>query len=64
MTSRAVVDRLAEHVAGLRRYAFALTGGAQEAEDLVQETLVRAIAAAPRLPERGQPARLAVLDHA
>jgi RNA polymerase sigma-70 factor (ECF subfamily) len=47
MTSRAVVDRLAEHVAGLRRYAFALTGGAQEAEDLVQETLVRAIAAAP-----------------
>ena len=47
MTDRAVIDRLAEHVTGLRRYAFALTGGQQEAEDLVQETLVRAIAAAP-----------------
>jgi RNA polymerase sigma-70 factor (ECF subfamily) len=46
MTNRAVIDHLAEHVAGLRRYAFALTGGQQEAEDLVQDTLVRAIAAA------------------
>jgi RNA polymerase sigma-70 factor, ECF subfamily len=47
MTDPAVIDRLALHVTGLRRYAFALTGGQQEAEDLVQETLVRAIAAAP-----------------
>jgi RNA polymerase sigma-70 factor (ECF subfamily) len=46
MMNRAVVDQLTEHVAGLRRYAFALTGGQQEAEDLVQDTLVRAIAAA------------------
>ena len=44
--NRAVVDQLTEHVAGLRRYAFALTGGQPEAEDLVQDTLVRAIAAA------------------
>jgi RNA polymerase sigma-70 factor, ECF subfamily len=46
MTSQAVIDQLAEHIAGLRRYAFALTGGQQEAEDLVQDTLVRALAAA------------------
>jgi RNA polymerase sigma-70 factor (ECF subfamily) len=46
MTSQAVIDQLAEHIASLRRYAFALTGGQQEAEDLVQDTLVRAIAAA------------------
>ena len=46
MTNRAVIDHLSEHVAGLRRYAFALTGGQQEAEDLVQDTLVRALAAA------------------
>ena len=45
MTSQAVIDQLAEHTAGLRRYAFALTGSQQEAEDLVQDTLVRAIAA-------------------
>jgi RNA polymerase sigma-70 factor, ECF subfamily len=47
MTSQAVIDQLAEHTAGLRRYAFALTGSQQDAEDLVQDTLVRAIAAAP-----------------
>ncbi len=46
MTSQAVIDQLAEHTAGLRRYAFALTGSQPEAEDLVQDTLVRAIAAA------------------
>jgi RNA polymerase sigma-70 factor (ECF subfamily) len=46
MTSQVVIDQLAEHIASLRRYAFALTGGQQEAEDLVQDTLVRAIAAA------------------
>ena len=46
MTSQTVIDQLAEHTAGLRRYAFALTGSQPEAEDLVQDTLVRAIAAA------------------
>lgn len=46
MTDHAVIDQLSGHVAGLRRYAFALTGGQQEAEDLVQDTLVRAIGAA------------------
>jgi RNA polymerase sigma-70 factor (ECF subfamily) len=46
MTDPAVTDQLSGHVAGLRRYAFALTGGQQEAEDLVQDTLLRAIAAA------------------
>jgi DNA-directed RNA polymerase specialized sigma24 family protein len=48
MTNRAVIEHLTEHVAGLRRHAFALTGGQHEAEDLVQDTLVRAIAAARR----------------
>lgn len=47
MTSQSVSECLAEQIAGLRRYAFALTGGQQEAEDLVQDTLVRALAAAP-----------------
>ena len=46
MTDQAMVDQLAGHVAGLRRYAFALTGAQPEAEDLVQDTLLRAIAAA------------------
>jgi len=46
MTEPAVSDQLLRHVGGLRRYAFALTGGQQEAEDLVQDTLLRAIAAA------------------
>ncbi len=43
---QALIDGLAGHTAGLRRYAFALTGSRQDAEDLVQETLTRAIAAA------------------
>ena len=46
MTHQAVVDQLSRHVAGLRRYAFALTGGQHEAEDLVQDSLLRAIASA------------------
>jgi RNA polymerase sigma factor (sigma-70 family) len=41
-----MIDELPEHIAGLRRYALALTGSRYEAEDLVQETLSRAIAAA------------------
>lgn len=46
MAERGATEGLADHVAGLRRYAMALTGGRPEAEDLVQETLTRAIAAA------------------
>lgn len=41
-----VVDQLPEHVASLRRYALVLTRHREDAEDLVQECLVRAIAAA------------------
>ncbi|TNC65815.1 sigma-70 family RNA polymerase sigma factor [Rubellimicrobium roseum] len=41
-----VVDQLPEHVASLRRYALVLTRNREDAEDLVQECLVRAIAAA------------------
>jgi RNA polymerase sigma-70 factor (ECF subfamily) len=41
-----MIEDLPGHVAGLRRYALALTGSRYEAEDLVQETLTRAIAAA------------------
>jgi RNA polymerase sigma-70 factor (ECF subfamily) len=40
------IEDLPQHVAGLRRYALALTGSRYEAEDLVQETLTRAIGAA------------------
>jgi RNA polymerase sigma factor (sigma-70 family) len=43
-----MIEDLPLHVAGLRRYALALTGSRFEAEDLVQETLTRAVAAAPR----------------
>lgn len=46
MSERPASETLAEHVASLRRYAFALTASRHEAEDLVQETLTRAIAAA------------------
>ncbi len=41
-----VADRLHEHVQGLRRYALVLTRDPTQAEDLVQETLTKAIAAA------------------
>ena len=41
-----MIEDLPEHVAGLRRYALALTGSRYEAEDLVQETLTRAIGGA------------------
>jgi RNA polymerase sigma factor (sigma-70 family) len=42
----AMIGDLPHHVAGLRRYALALTGSRYEAEDLVQETLTRALGAA------------------
>ena len=53
MADRAVIEDLPLHVAGLRRYALALTGSRFEAEDLVQETLARAIAAAPGFRKGG-----------
>lgn len=47
MASKAgMAERLHEQVAGLRRYAMVLTRNATDAEDLVQECLVKAIAAA------------------
>jgi RNA polymerase sigma factor (sigma-70 family) len=46
MRRRQVDEELTLHIAGLRRYAIALTGNRHEAEDLLQETLTRAIAAA------------------
>ena len=42
----AIAEQLHTHVQGLRRYAVVLTRNAHDAEDLVQETLTRAIAAA------------------
>jgi RNA polymerase sigma-70 factor (ECF subfamily) len=53
MADRAMIEDLASHVAGLRRYALALTGSRLEAEDLVQETLTRAVAAAPSFRSGG-----------
>jgi RNA polymerase sigma-70 factor, ECF subfamily len=44
---------LLEHADGLFSYAFALTGNVHEAEDLVQETYLRAIAAMDRFREDG-----------
>lgn len=41
-----MIEDLPQHVAGLRRYALALTGSRYEAEELVQETLARAVGAA------------------
>lgn len=41
-----VVDQLPDHIASLRRYALVLTRDREDAEDLVQECLTRAIAAA------------------
>lgn len=40
----ALEEALVGHIAGMRRYARALVGNAQEAEDLVQESLARALA--------------------
>jgi DNA-directed RNA polymerase specialized sigma24 family protein len=47
------IEDLPQHVAGLRRYALALTGSRYEAEDLVQELLAIATelgAEEPRSP--------------
>jgi RNA polymerase sigma-70 factor (ECF subfamily) len=46
MEQPSTVDQLHAHVARLRRFALVLTRNPDEAEDLVQETLLRAIAAA------------------
>lgn len=45
MATGALADQLHQHVIGLKRYAVVLTRNKDEAEDLVQETLTRAIAA-------------------
>lgn len=52
MTSRtdAFKVELSEQIAALRRYAFVLAGNRADAEDLVQECLTRAIAAAASWP--------------
>lgn len=46
MTRTDLADELHQYVACLRRYALVLTRNAHDAEDLVQDTLTRAIAAA------------------
>jgi RNA polymerase sigma factor (sigma-70 family) len=48
-----MIEELPAYVAGLRRYALALTGNGWEAEDLVQETLTRAIAGAASFRREG-----------
>lgn len=53
MAKRAVIDRLGECTVALRRYAFALTRSREEAEDLVQETLTRAIVGAGTFRDGG-----------
>ncbi len=46
MGQRSTVEQLNDHVASLRRFALVLTRSRDEAEALVQETLLRAVAAA------------------
>lgn len=46
MRQSGLSERLHEYVAGLRRYALVLTRNQHDAEDLVQDTLTRALAAA------------------
>jgi RNA polymerase sigma-70 factor (ECF subfamily) len=46
MADRALLQDIADSVAGLRRYALLLTGDRHDADDLVQETVAKAIAAA------------------
>src|SRR5690606_19159121 len=41
-----MIDELHAHIVSLRRYAFVLCRNGTDADDLVQETLVKAIAAA------------------
>ncbi|UEM25295.1 sigma-70 family RNA polymerase sigma factor (plasmid) [Skermanella mucosa] len=45
MTRQSIVETLHEHVVSLRRFALVLARNRDDAEDLVQETLTRAIAA-------------------
>ena len=46
MDEKSTVELLHDHIASLRRFALVLTRSRDDAEDLVQETLLRAIAAA------------------
>jgi RNA polymerase sigma factor (sigma-70 family) len=46
MSASGLVEEVHRHVQGLRRYAMVLTRDPHDAEDLVQDTLTRAIAAA------------------
>jgi RNA polymerase sigma-70 factor (ECF subfamily) len=46
-------DRIVAHTDALYGLAKRLTSGSADAEDLVQETLIRALRAAPRLPDGG-----------
>jgi len=46
-----IEDRLAAHLDALYGLARRLTARPSDAEDLVQETFVRALRAAPRLPD-------------
>ena len=48
MTGKHVAEALPEHLRALRRYALGLTRDPDAAEDLVQDSLARAIAAADR----------------
>lgn len=46
-------DKILEQIPGLRRFARYLARDADHADDLVQETLIRALAALPQLDPRG-----------
>ena len=48
-----MIDELHHHVADLRRYAFVLCRNACDADDLVQETLLKAIAGADSFRDGG-----------
>jgi RNA polymerase sigma factor (sigma-70 family) len=56
MDRSATFDELSEHIASLRKYAWSLTRCSHRADDLVQETLVRAVSAAATL-RPGAPVR-------
>ena len=57
-------DRIAEHIPRLRRYARALVGDQHGADDLVQDTLERAINKRHSMAPGKRFARMAVCNHA